>query len=187
LIREKEENSGIPGNSLEINKADSYNVYKSADGITFNIAGSAFDTTYTDTMVTIGNTYYYYVTAVASGMESDPSDTVSTTVQAPVGIKVNWGDGIPVTFAMEQNYPNPFNPVTTIRYQLPKSANVHLAVYNMLGQKVKTLVNENQPAKYYSIQWNGLNETGSKVASGIYLYRIEAGDYIKTNKMLLLK
>jgi hypothetical protein len=109
-------------------------------------------------------------------------DTVVTKIGPDDG-----HNGIPKVFALQQNYPNPFNPITTIRYQLPKTANVKLAVYNMLGQKVKTLVNESQTANYYSIQWNGLNDSGSRVSSGIYLYRIEAGEFIKTNKMLLLK
>jgi immune inhibitor InhA-like protein/flagellar hook capping protein FlgD len=109
-------------------------------------------------------------------------DSVATSIGLEDGF-----NGVPKVFALGQNYPNPFNPVTTISYQLPKTANVKLEVYNMLGQKVKTLVNANQPAKFYTVQWNGLNEKGSKVASGIYLYRIEAGDFIKTNKMLLLK
>ena len=117
-------------------------------------------------------------------------DTVITKIGLDDGF-----NGIPKVFALQQNYPNPFNPVTTIRYQLPKTANVKLAIYTMLGQRVKTLVNENQAANYYTIQWDGLNESGNRVASGIYLYRIEAGDpsadsghrFIKTNKMLLLK
>ena len=82
---------------------------------------------------------------------------------------------------------NSENPETD-RLPLKKtSANVNIAVYDMLGQKVKSLVNENQAANYYSVQWNGLNETRGKVASGVYLYRIETNDFVKTNKMLLLK
>jgi len=102
---------------------------------------------------------------------------------------------VPREFKFEQNYPNPFNPLTTLRYQLPKTCHVKLEIFSITGEKIQTLVNENQVANYYSIQWNGLNEVGSKVSSGVYLYRIEAGDpsagsghrFIKTNKMLLLK
>jgi hypothetical protein len=94
---------------------------------------------------------------------------------------------IPAEFALSQNYPNPFNPTTSIKYQLANNANVKLVVYNMLGQVVKTLVNQEQEAGYYTIRWNGTNEFGGKVSSGIYIYRIIAGDFISTVKMNLLK
>ena len=176
-------------------KATCFKVYKSTDGISFILNDTIFDTTCTDTAVNVGSTYYYYVTTSIGLLESDPSDTVSVTVQLAVGLFDDLDNGIPLTFAMEQNYPNPFNPVTTIRYQLPKAAHVTLKVYSITGRKVRTLVHTKQQANYYTVTWDGLNETGSKVASGIYLYRIEAGDpsagsghrIIKTNKMLLLK
>ena len=94
---------------------------------------------------------------------------------------------IPAEFALSQNYPNPFNPTTSIKYQLANNANVKLVVYNMLGQVVKTLVSQEQEAGYYTIQWNGTNDFGGKVSSGIYIYRIIAGNYISTIKMNLLK
>jgi len=168
-------------------KADYYNIYKSLNGSAFSIADSTADITYTDSLVTAGNMYYYYVTATANGLKSIPSDTVFATVEDPTGIDEKWGQGIPSVFDIDQNYPNPFNPATTIRYQLPKATNVYIAVYDMLGQKIRTLVDENQTSNYYTIQWDGLNESGGKVASGVYLYRIEADTFIKTNKMLLLK
>jgi hypothetical protein len=94
---------------------------------------------------------------------------------------------IPAEFALSQNYPNPFNPTTSIKYQIAQNANVKLVVYNMLGQVVKTLVNQEQEAGYYTIRWNGTNDFGGKVSSGIYIYRIIAGDFISTVKMNLLK
>jgi len=94
---------------------------------------------------------------------------------------------IPAEFALSQNYPNPFNPTTSIKYQLANNANVKLVVYNMLGQVVKTLVSQEQEAGYYTIKWNGTNDFGGKVSSGIYIYRIIAGNYISTIKMNLLK
>jgi len=94
---------------------------------------------------------------------------------------------IPSEFALSQNYPNPFNPTTSIKYAISQNANVKLVVYNMLGQVVKTLVNQEQEAGYYTIQWNGTNDFGGKVSSGIYIYRIIAGNYISTIKMNLLK
>jgi hypothetical protein len=94
---------------------------------------------------------------------------------------------IPTEFALQQNYPNPFNPSTTIKYQLAEGANVVLEIYNLAGQKVRTLVNERQEAGYYSVVWDGLNERGERLASGMYFYRINAGKFAQVNKMVMLK
>ena len=95
--------------------------------------------------------------------------------------------GIPLEFALMQNYPNPFNPSTTIDYQMPSPSHVEIAVYNILGEKVSTLVNELQPAGYYTVQWNGRNDAGVQMASGLYFYRMRAADFSGLNKMLLIK
>lgn len=89
---------------------------------------------------------------------------------------------IPTNFYFYQNYPNPFNPITTIKYAIPKTVNVELKVFDILGREVKILVNETRNPGYYEVQFNAGN-----YASGVYFYRIKAGDYIKTCKMLLLK
>ena len=94
---------------------------------------------------------------------------------------------VPESFALRQNYPNPFNPSTSIAYDLPEDARVSIVVYNILGAKVSELVDKAQPAGSYVVQWNGKNDRGVSVASGIYFYRIKAGGFIKTRKMLLLK
>ncbi|MGH1366226.1 MAG: T9SS type A sorting domain-containing protein [Calditrichia bacterium] len=91
------------------------------------------------------------------------------------------------TFNLEQNYPNPFNPTTSIRFQIPKSVKTTLTIYNVLGQKVKTLVNDKLSAGSYTMRWKGVNDFGNTVGSGVYFYRIEAGDFVKTRKMLLVK
>ena len=85
------------------------------------------------------------------------------------------------------NYPNPFNPVTTIRYNIPKNGNVTVKVYNILGQKVKTLVNRVQKSGENSVVWNGTNDNGNMVASGIYMYKIKNGRHTSTKKMILMK
>ena len=90
-------------------------------------------------------------------------------------------------FSISQNYPNPFNTETTIEYQLPNSSDVSLRIYNIMGQLVKTLVNRNQPVGYYSIQWNGRNDKGDNVSSGIYLYRLNVKDFDQTKKLVLLR
>lgn len=94
---------------------------------------------------------------------------------------------IPSEFALSQNYPNPFNPTTNIRYSIAENSVVTLTIYNMLGQQVRSLVNAEQEAGYYTVSWDGTNEYGSKVASGIYIYRISAGKFTSTIKMNLLK
>lgn len=90
-------------------------------------------------------------------------------------------------FYLAQNYPNPFNPSTTIHYNLPKSANVSLKIFNALGQEVKTLVQENQAAGEQSIAWDGKNNSGNPVSSGVYLYVLKSGSEVLSRKMLLLK
>ncbi|MFQ5652230.1 MAG: T9SS type A sorting domain-containing protein [bacterium] len=95
---------------------------------------------------------------------------------------------IPSQFALAQNYPNPFNPTTNITYDLPKDSEVTLQVFNVLGQKVRNLVfQQKQQAGSYTVQWDGKDEVGRSVASGLYFYSIKAGDFIKSQKMTLLK
>jgi hypothetical protein len=89
---------------------------------------------------------------------------------------------LPHEYQLFQNYPNPFNPTTTISYSLPKEGNVKLMLYNAIGSKVATIVNEYKPAGNYSVQFNGNN-----LASGIYLYRLESGNYSSTKKFILMK
>ena len=94
---------------------------------------------------------------------------------------------IPKTFALHQNYPNPFNPNTNIRFDLPKNTKVQIIVYDILGRLIKNIINKNQNAGFKSVQWDGKNNFGRKVPSGVYLYSIEAGDFNQTRKMLLIK
>ncbi len=89
---------------------------------------------------------------------------------------------LPNQFSLSQNYPNPFNPTTQITFTLPKASNVTLTVYNVLGQQIATLVNgKNEPGEH-SVSWNALN-----IPSGVYFYRIVAGDFVQTKKMVLMK
>lgn len=94
---------------------------------------------------------------------------------------------IPFRFALEQNYPNPFNPNTAISFELPTSGWVKLEIFNILGQKVKTLANEHRNAGPQTIVWDGSNDQGDGVASGVYFTKLTAGDKIATKKMTLLK
>jgi flagellar hook assembly protein FlgD len=120
---------------------------------------------------------------VTVAVTSDTSVILDIIVDAIDGDLGN----LPKTYALQQNFPNPFNPVTTIKYQLPKASDVLLKIYNILGQSVITLINERQEAGYKSIIWNGLNESGMKVSTGIYFYVMEAGNFRSIKKMMLLK
>ncbi len=94
---------------------------------------------------------------------------------------------IPAAYQLDQNYPNPFNPVTTIRYKIPTKTNVTLEIFDVLGRKTRTLVNQKQNAGQYEIQWNGIDDRGRESASGVYFYRLSAGDFIQIRKMIFLK
>jgi len=97
------------------------------------------------------------------------------------------GASLPTEFSLSQNVPNPFNPSTGISFALPKDAKVNLSIYNVLGQHVVTLVDETMRAGNQTVSWDGLDASGSQVASGVYFYKLRAGDFSDTKKMLLLK
>ncbi len=94
----------------------------------------------------------------------------------------NTGVGVPKTFSLNQNYPNPFNPVTKIEYAVPNDMKVTIKVYDMIGREVSVLVNEIQKAGYYSVEWNG-----NQLSSGVYFYKMQAGDFNAVKKMLMIK
>ncbi len=95
--------------------------------------------------------------------------------------------GLPSKLCLMQNYPNPFNLTTTVSYQLPKSNDVNLTIYNIMGQKVKTLVKEKQSAGLYKVRWDGRKEEGMEVSTGVYFYRLKVGSFVETRKMLVTK
>ena len=94
---------------------------------------------------------------------------------------------IPRTFSLHQNYPNPFNPITTLRYGLPEQAQVILTIYDLMGREVTQLVNTTQEAGFRSVQWDATDSFGKPVSAGVYLYQIQAGEFVQTRKMVLLK
>lgn len=122
----------------------------------------------------------------------EPSEEINFTGEvklnesSPQSIEIDLR-ALPFEYDLSQNYPNPFNPVTTIKYQLPEVTEVNLTVYNQLGQVVKTLVKTEQEAGYYKVQWNGTNDFGRQIASGVYLFRIQAGSFVDVKKMIFLK
>ncbi|MBU1721153.1 MAG: T9SS type A sorting domain-containing protein, partial [Bacteroidetes bacterium] len=94
---------------------------------------------------------------------------------------------LPAEFELSQNYPNPFNPTTNIEFAVPKTADVKIVVYNMLGRRVAELTNEAYQPGHYHVMWNGKDISGNDVSSGIYFYRMTTGNFSKTNKMIFLK
>jgi hypothetical protein len=107
-------------------------------------------------------------------------------------LKDQWEEGpmedeTPNAYRLSQNFPNPFNPTTTIRFDIKSKGHVRLRIYNVAGQLVKTLVDDVMDAGSYTKEWKGTNNLGSKVASGVYFYRIEAGGYENVKKMVLLR
>ena len=105
---------------------------------------------------------------------------------AALGIDVS-SETLPNRFGLKQNYPNPFNPTTEIAFTLDQTADVNLSIYNMLGQKVRTLTNGSKNAGTHTLQWNGLDEMGQNVSTGIYLYRLTSGSKSITKKMAFMK
>ncbi|MFQ5706511.1 MAG: FlgD immunoglobulin-like domain containing protein [bacterium] len=111
----------------------------------------------------------------------DPPDLTK-----PTAIETN-GDEIPQSFALLQNYPNPFNPDTRIRYQVARTSAVKIQIYNLMGQLVKTLVDEKQSAGSFAVVWHGDNDQGQQVSSGVYFLKMKAGDFNGVRKMALVR
>ena len=131
-----------------------------------------------------------------TGNGENVSGTFSQTVSGTI-CTGNWGpavwllteidSGIPGRYIMAQNYPNPFNPNTAIYYSLPNESAVTITVYDMLGKEINQLISQKQPSGKHSIQWNGTDCDGNPVSAGIYLYQIQAGDFVQSKKMVLMK
>ncbi len=155
----------------------SYNIYR--DDQYHATQNNVNITVYNDVNVPAGG-HSYYVTAVyTDGNESGPSNIVNITNNDP--------GNVPAFTALEGNYPNPFNPVTTIHFSLKQQSDVTIEVYNLKGQLVRTLVNEKMEAGSHQVQWTGNDSNGKNVGSGVYFYKMKAGRYTSTKKMILLK
>jgi hypothetical protein len=127
--------------------------------------------TFVDASVTGKGKFYYRL----KQLDLDGTESYSDVLEVDYAM-------VPKVFSLSQNYPNPFNPTTTIRFGIPKEVKVTLIIYDMLGSEVTTIVNEKMVPGYYEYQWNASN-----LASGVYFYRLTAGNFISTKKLLLLK
>ncbi|RME00764.1 MAG: T9SS C-terminal target domain-containing protein [Calditrichaeota bacterium] len=128
----------------------------------------------------------------AAGRSSGQANTVSSGFwgQSSNVVTDVAGPGVespPLRFRLYQNHPNPFNPATTIRYALPAATGVRLTVHDLVGRTVRVLVAKTQRAGEHSVVWDGRDERGRQLASGVYVYRLDAGRFTKSAKMLLLK
>jgi YVTN family beta-propeller protein len=128
---------------------------------------------YSDGEVSINTTYWYVLKEVSGEDSKLVFGPYKVIVKAP--------------FSLSQNMPNPFNPVTTIRFTVPEDSDVNLTVYDVAGRRVKTLVNGHRKADFYRVIWEGTNNNGSRVASGVYFYRLTAGKNMMSTKMVLLR
>jgi hypothetical protein len=115
-----------------------------------------------------------------------PADSMSVWVNGGA-TSVADASGVPAVFALEQNVPNPFNPATTIRFSLARAGRASLAIYDVAGRLVRRLVDEERAAGRHEVRWDGRDARGHRVASGIYFYRLEAGDRLAIRKMALMK
>ncbi len=166
-----------PPDSLFNRGLDSYNIYRNSE----QVASGIIENFYLDIGVPAG-TYDYTATAVYDGgWESEFSNNATVTVDAEDILN-------PVITGLIGNFPNPFNPTTTIYFTTENTEkNTELVIYNLKGQKVKTLINERLATGHHSIVWNGRNDNGKPVSSGIYFYKLKTGNYEKTKRMILLK
>jgi hypothetical protein len=130
-----------------------------------------------------------YTATCMNQLYSDCDPFAPDYAWAPTGGKTSADEGsnLPKEFSVGQSYPNPFNPVCHIDYTLPTDCRVNLTIYNILGQKVRVLVDEHQSAGYESVEWDGKDGQGRELTTGIYFYRIMAGDFVQSKKMVLIK
>ncbi len=109
------------------------------------------------------------------------------TFDSVADVAVPDGGNIPTVLDLQDNFPNPFNPTTTIRFDVPQQGQVLLEVFDVHGRLVSSLLNETRPAGYHTVVWDGLDNVGARVASGVYFYRVEAGNFSETKRMTLIK
>jgi hypothetical protein len=155
-----------------------YKVYR--NGAMLSEINNVSATLYVDQNVPTGN-YTYYLTAMYGTHESVPSNEVEVEV-------VDAGNILPANgTTLNGNVPNPFNPTTTISFSLETAGYVNIDIYNVKGEKVRTLVDENLEATSHSVVWDGKDDLGRTTSSGVYFYKMKTGSFTSTKKMVLMK
>jgi hypothetical protein len=156
-----------------------YRIYRGTDSTNVALLDSTTATSYLNLGLPIGRTYFYRVSAVdAVGFEG----AMSYAASGRTGVDAIDREAIPDEFFLYQNYPNPFNPSTRITFSVPKSTHVQIRVLDLLGREVAVLVNGDRTPGTYEVQWDA-----SAHPSGMYICRIQAGDFVQMRKMTLLK
>ena len=124
------------------------------------------------------------------GFELTPSQSGPRMLHLNISeelVGVDGGIAVPTEFALHNNYPNPFNPVTNITYDIAQNSEVTLEIYNVMGQRVRTLAQGSHEPGRYRVMWNATNDYGQSLSSGMYIYRIQAGDFVSVKKLILMK
>ncbi len=197
-------NSTVTTDTLKFSWASTYDVDPN-DKITFTLEYST-NSSFTENLVTVKNLtdtcfavdakamtkrdYYWRVKAVDSdGLFTWGSNSGVNPWLFKLGSTAVQDDrsDLPQTFALFQNHPNPFNPETVIEYQLPIACHVTLTIYNTLGQEIRTLIDRELQAGSHQATWDGKDNSGNKVGTGIYLYQMRAGQFWAVKKMILLQ
>jgi hypothetical protein len=174
----------LPTADANFRAATSYQVRDAGDTATFRI-GNAGDSRVIGRPVPPGLFDFEGVLGDFRGdYQLTPIDSTDILLRTNVA---DQPAALPQQFALMANYPNPFNPSTIIRYNLPVNVHVKLVIYDLLGAKIRTLVDADETAGFKHLAWDGIDDAGARVASGVYFYRIEAGDFTMTRKMILTK
>jgi 1,4-alpha-glucan branching enzyme len=163
-------NFGVQELSVNPNFQHSGDWYNFFDGETLNVVSNI------DPITLAPGEFYIYTDKKLETPDEDIISDVSVDFVAP-----------PVAFELYQNFPNPFNPSTTIEYQITEPGNIRLEIFNVLGQKIVTLLNEKQNPGRYNVKWNGTNFQGNQVPSGVYIYRLSNAEGVKSRKLVLMK
>ncbi len=163
-------------------KSDTFSTSASGLCISTNVAGTAaYVGGQFNTNVTFGPTTMTIAGGVTDGWLG------KMTINTITAVREYTGTSLPTEFALSQNYPNPFNPTTTIDFKVASAANVNISVFNVLGQRVRNLVDQDLAAGSYSATWDGRDDSSQPLASGVYFYRLQSGSYVESRKMTLLK
>lgn len=164
-----------------------FSVLYSENGSSYIEWHTNFSDTFDQFLTKPGTFYRFYSIARDStgNTETQPDSFDISFYAYPTGVTDR--QEVPLEFDLGQNYPNPFNPITNLKYQVPKTCDIKIEIYNILGQRVKTLIDTKIDAGYHKAVWNGANEYGLPVATGVYICRFVALDYQKTIKMLVLR
>jgi len=175
---------------LGLTRADQYELISTSGAPDTSLRGDLFLVVGTETLLIPALDSVEVALALVAGR--DLEELYARAVQArnqwdlPTDIDDNM-TGLPETYVLEQNYPNPFNPTTTITFSLPQAASVSLDVFNVLGQRVRQLISADLPAGVQTLEWNGTDDSGADVASGVYFYRLSSETFSQSKKMVLLR